>query len=171
TTDDGPIVSTPPPQLRTVSWHAGRETASVFAVQRANIQHAIDQNEMNIPQQGHLAAQSIDFLGFQPVIGQEQEQSEDEPEQDQSQLDLNNLPDNSEIEGPQGLYNKMDGAKRIMATLSHASNLPVRRSRAADSVNFASGRHMLMQVWRQQQEEQLAETPPQKSQTPVGQFR
>ncbi|KAA6403182.1 MAG: hypothetical protein EZS28_001308 [Streblomastix strix] len=58
---------------------------------------------MNIPQQDHLAAQRADGLGFQPLMGPEQEQSEDKPEHDQDQLDLNNLPDNPENEGPPGL--------------------------------------------------------------------
>ncbi|KAA6361281.1 MAG: hypothetical protein EZS28_043193 [Streblomastix strix] len=58
---------------------------------------------MNIPQQGHRAAQRPDGLGFQPLMGPEQEQSEDEPEHDQGQLDLNNLPDNPGNEGPPGL--------------------------------------------------------------------
>ncbi|KAA6381067.1 MAG: hypothetical protein EZS28_023409, partial [Streblomastix strix] len=103
TTNDGPIISTAPPQLGTASWHAGGENVNIFAAQRANIQHQDDGNEMNIPQQAHLAAQRADGLGFQPLIGQEQEQSEDGPEQDQGQLDLNNLPDNPENEGPPGL--------------------------------------------------------------------
>ncbi|KAA6369106.1 MAG: hypothetical protein EZS28_035367 [Streblomastix strix] len=103
TTNDGPIVSTAPPQLGTASWHAGGETANVFTAQRANIQHLYDGNEMSIPQQAHLAVQSADGLGFQPLIGQEQEQSEDRPEQDQGQLDLNNLPDNPGNQGQLGL--------------------------------------------------------------------
>ncbi|KAA6399997.1 MAG: hypothetical protein EZS28_004473 [Streblomastix strix] len=78
--NDGPIVSTALPQLGTN-----------------------DENEMNILQQGHLAAQRADGLGFQLLIGQEQEQSEDDPEQDQGQLDLNNLPDDPGNEGPPGL--------------------------------------------------------------------
>ncbi|KAA6358431.1 MAG: hypothetical protein EZS28_046043 [Streblomastix strix] len=100
TTNDGPIISTAPPQLGTASWHAGGENVNIFAAQRANIQHQDDGGEMSIPQQAHLAAQRADGLGFQPLIGQEQDQSEDEPEQDQGQLDLNNLPDNPENEGP-----------------------------------------------------------------------
>ncbi|KAA6320487.1 MAG: hypothetical protein EZS28_054677, partial [Streblomastix strix] len=68
-----------------------------------------------------------------------------------------------------GLYKKPEGTKRIKAAQNRALNLPVRRRRAADSANFASGRHMLMQVWRHQQGEQLLETPPQRSQTPVQQ--
>ncbi|KAA6378668.1 MAG: hypothetical protein EZS28_025803, partial [Streblomastix strix] len=75
TTNDGPIVSTAPPQLGTASLHAEGETATQCAI----------------------------GLGFQPLIGQEQEQSEDEPEQDQGQLDLNNLPDNPENESSLGL--------------------------------------------------------------------
>ncbi|KAA6376893.1 MAG: hypothetical protein EZS28_027578, partial [Streblomastix strix] len=67
--------------------------------QRANIQHVNGGKEMYIPQQGHLAAQRADGLGFQPLIGQEQEQSEDEPVQDQGQPDLINLPDNPQNEG------------------------------------------------------------------------
>ncbi|KAA6384845.1 MAG: hypothetical protein EZS28_019626 [Streblomastix strix] len=102
TTNDGPIVSTAPYQLRTASCHAGGENANFFAALHANIQHQNDGNEINIPQQGHLAAQISDGLGFQPLIGQEQEQSEDGPEQDQGQLDLNNHPDNPRNEGPQG---------------------------------------------------------------------
>ncbi|KAA6361022.1 MAG: hypothetical protein EZS28_043451, partial [Streblomastix strix] len=58
---------------------------------------------MNIPQKGHLAAQSADGLGFQPLIGPEQEQSEDEPEQAQRQQDLNNHPNNPENESSSGL--------------------------------------------------------------------
>ncbi|KAA6369617.1 MAG: hypothetical protein EZS28_034856 [Streblomastix strix] len=92
---------------------------------------------------GRTATQGADGLVFQPLIDQEQEQSEDEPEQDQGQLDLNNLPDNPENEGPPGS--------------------------AADNANFASELHILMQVWRHQQDEQLPETPPQRSQTPVQQ--
>ncbi|KAA6401268.1 MAG: hypothetical protein EZS28_003206 [Streblomastix strix] len=103
TSNDGPIVSKAPPQLATASWHAEGETANVFAAQRANIQHLYDGNEMNIPQQGHLAAQGADCLGFQPPIGQEQEQTEDRLEQDQGQQDLNNLRDNPGYEGPPGL--------------------------------------------------------------------
>ncbi|KAA6376696.1 MAG: hypothetical protein EZS28_027777 [Streblomastix strix] len=123
TTNDGPIVSTVSPQLGTASWRAGGKIVSAFAAQHANTDNMNYGNEMNIPQQGHLAAQGADFLGFQPLIGQEQEQSEDEPEQDQGQLDLNNLPDNSQNEGPPGLYNKPDGAKRIMATLIYAPKI------------------------------------------------
>ncbi|KAA6404237.1 MAG: hypothetical protein EZS28_000224 [Streblomastix strix] len=67
------------------------------------------------------------------------------------------------------LHEKPEGAKRIKAAQNRALNLPVRRRRAADSANFASGRHMLMQVWRHQQEEQLPETPPQRIQTRVQQ--
>ncbi|KAA6388483.1 MAG: hypothetical protein EZS28_015990 [Streblomastix strix] len=89
TTIDGLIVTTALPQLGDA--------------QRANIQHQNDGNEMNIPQHGHLAAQGADGLGFQPLMGPEQEQSEDEPEHDQGQLDLNNLPDNPGNEGPLGL--------------------------------------------------------------------
>ncbi|KAA6367071.1 MAG: hypothetical protein EZS28_037400, partial [Streblomastix strix] len=44
-----------------------------------------------------------DDLGFQPLMGPEQEQFEEEPKQDQGQLDLNNLPDNPENERPPGL--------------------------------------------------------------------
>ncbi|KAA6401978.1 MAG: hypothetical protein EZS28_002492 [Streblomastix strix] len=78
-TNDGPIVS----------------KAQTYA----NIQHLNDVNETNIPQRGHLAAQSAHGLGFHPLIGQEQERYEDEPEQDQSQQNLSNLPDNLEKEG------------------------------------------------------------------------
>ncbi|KAA6363272.1 MAG: hypothetical protein EZS28_041203 [Streblomastix strix] len=103
TTNDGPIVSSAPPQLGTASWHAGGETANVFAAQCPNIQHLNDGNEMNIPQQGHLAVQGADRLGFQPLMGPEQEQSEDGPEQNQGQLDFNNHPDNPGNEYPPGL--------------------------------------------------------------------
>ncbi|KAA6373291.1 MAG: hypothetical protein EZS28_031183, partial [Streblomastix strix] len=96
TTNDSPIVSIAPPQFGTASWHAGGDTADVFAAQLANIQHLYNGNEINIPQQGHLAAQGADGFGFQPLIGQEQEQSEDRPEQDQGQQDLYNLSYNSE---------------------------------------------------------------------------
>ncbi|KAA6362177.1 MAG: hypothetical protein EZS28_042295 [Streblomastix strix] len=64
-----------------------------------------------------------------------------------------------------GLHKKPEGAKRIKAALNHALNLPVRRRRAADGTNFASGRHMLMQVWGLQQGQRLSVTLPQKSQT------
>ncbi|KAA6401068.1 MAG: hypothetical protein EZS28_003407 [Streblomastix strix] len=87
----------------TASQHLGVEIVDVFAAQRANIQQLNDGNKMNIPQQGHHAAQIANIHGFQPMICPEQEQSEDEPEQDQGKLDLNNLPDNPGNEGPQGL--------------------------------------------------------------------
>ncbi|KAA6384267.1 MAG: hypothetical protein EZS28_020203, partial [Streblomastix strix] len=82
--NDGPIVSIAPPQLETASWHN-------------------EGNEMNIPHQAHFASQGADGLGFQSLIGQEQEQSEDGPEQDQGQQNLNNLQDNPENESPPGL--------------------------------------------------------------------
>ncbi|KAA6365172.1 MAG: hypothetical protein EZS28_039299, partial [Streblomastix strix] len=103
TINDGPIVRTASPKLGIASWHAGGETARVFAAQRANTESMNFGIEMNISKQIHLAAQGADGLGFQPLIGQEQEQSEDEPEQDQGQLDLNNLPDNPANQGPSGL--------------------------------------------------------------------
>ncbi|KAA6387709.1 MAG: hypothetical protein EZS28_016762 [Streblomastix strix] len=62
TTNDGPIVSTAPPQLGTASLLAGGDTANIFAAQCANIQHLYDGNEMNIPQQGHIAAQGAEGL-------------------------------------------------------------------------------------------------------------
>ncbi|KAA6352978.1 MAG: hypothetical protein EZS28_051495, partial [Streblomastix strix] len=102
TTNDCSIVSTAPTQLGTASQHAGGETTDVFAAQRANIQHQNDENEINIPHQGHLAAQSVNGFGLQPLIRPEQEQSEDEPEQDQGQLDLINHPDNPENESHWG---------------------------------------------------------------------
>ncbi|KAA6375536.1 MAG: hypothetical protein EZS28_028936 [Streblomastix strix] len=169
TTNDGPIVSTAPYQLRTASQHAGGDTANVFEAQYANIQHVNDGNDMYVPQQGHLVAQGAGGLGFQFLMGPEQEQSEDEPEQDQGQQDLNILPDNPGNEGPTGLHKKQEGAKRIRVASNHSLNLPVRRKRATDSANFASGRHMLMQVWRHQRQEQLQDTPPQRSQTQVQQ--
>ncbi|KAA6371061.1 MAG: hypothetical protein EZS28_033413, partial [Streblomastix strix] len=92
-----------PPQLGTASWHAGGENANVFAALRANIEHQNNGNEMNIPQQAHLAAQGAGGPEFQPLMGPEQVQSEDEPEQDQGQQDLNNLPDIPGNEGPPGL--------------------------------------------------------------------
>ncbi|KAA6394424.1 MAG: hypothetical protein EZS28_010048 [Streblomastix strix] len=64
------------------SWHTEGETAIVFEAYRTTL---------------------ADGFGFQPLIGQEQEQSEDEPEQELGQLDLNNFPDNPEIDGPPGL--------------------------------------------------------------------
>ncbi|KAA6385852.1 MAG: hypothetical protein EZS28_018621, partial [Streblomastix strix] len=103
TTNDGSIISTVPPQLWTAPWHAGRETASVFAAQHENIQLLKDGNEMNIPQQGHLEAQGAYGLGFQTMIDLMQIQSENESEQDQDQQDLSNLPDNLENESPSGL--------------------------------------------------------------------
>ncbi|KAA6376486.1 MAG: hypothetical protein EZS28_027985 [Streblomastix strix] len=99
----GPIVSTASTQLRTAPQHAGRETASVFAAQRENIYLLKDNNEMNIPQQGRLAAQGAEGIGLQPKIDQEQEQSEDGPEQDQGQQNFNNLPDKQENESSLGL--------------------------------------------------------------------
>ncbi|KAA6388261.1 MAG: hypothetical protein EZS28_016213 [Streblomastix strix] len=66
TTNDGPIVSIVPQQLAAASWHVGGETIDVFASQRSNIQHLNDRNEMNIPQQCHLAAQSAYGLRFLP---------------------------------------------------------------------------------------------------------
>ncbi|KAA6392031.1 MAG: hypothetical protein EZS28_012440 [Streblomastix strix] len=103
TTNDGHIIQTAPPQLGTASWHAGGENVNIFSAQRVNIQHLNDGNAICIPQQAHLAAQGADGLGFQRLIGREQEQSEDSPEQEQRQLDLNNLPNNPENEGPPGL--------------------------------------------------------------------
>ncbi|KAA6381659.1 MAG: hypothetical protein EZS28_022812, partial [Streblomastix strix] len=103
TTNDDPIISTAPPKFETASWHAGEENASAFVVQRANIQHLNDRNEMSQLQQGHLAAQSAYGLGLQSLIGPGQEQSEDEPEQNQRKQDLNNIPDNQENKGLIGL--------------------------------------------------------------------
>ncbi|KAA6384575.1 MAG: hypothetical protein EZS28_019897 [Streblomastix strix] len=103
TTDDGSIVSAKPPQLGTVSRYAGGDNVNIFSAQCANIQYQNDGNEMNIPQQAHLAAQRADGLGFQPLLGLMLEQSVDELEQDYGQQDLNNLLDNPENEGPPGL--------------------------------------------------------------------
>ncbi|KAA6386938.1 MAG: hypothetical protein EZS28_017538 [Streblomastix strix] len=103
TTNDGPIISTTPPQFGTPSWHIGGKNVNIFAAQRAIIQYLNYGNGINIPQQAYLAAQGADGLGFQRLIGREQEQSEDGPEQDQGQLDLNNLSDNPGNEGPPGL--------------------------------------------------------------------
>ncbi|KAA6387710.1 MAG: hypothetical protein EZS28_016763 [Streblomastix strix] len=66
-----------------------------------------------------------------------------------------------------GLYKKPEGTKRIKGASNHAPNLPLKK--ADDSSSFASGRHIPMQVWRQQSEELLLETPPQRSQTSVQQ--
>ncbi|KAA6364088.1 MAG: hypothetical protein EZS28_040385 [Streblomastix strix] len=169
TTNDGPIVSTAPLQLGSASWHSGRENVNGFAAQRVNIQHVNNGNEMYIPQQGHLAAYGAGGLGFQPLINPEYEQSEDGPEQDQGQQDIKIFQIFHKIKALRGLHKKPEGAKRIKAAPNHALNLPVRRRRAIDSANFASGWHMLMQVWRHQREEQLPLTPPQRSQTPVQQ--
>ncbi|KAA6396716.1 MAG: hypothetical protein EZS28_007753 [Streblomastix strix] len=103
TTNDGSIISTAPSKLGTASWHAGGENVNIFAAQRANIEHQNNGNEMNIPQQGHFAAQRADGLRFQLLMGLEQEQSEDEPEHDLGQLNLNNLSENPGNEGPSGL--------------------------------------------------------------------
>ncbi|KAA6375928.1 MAG: hypothetical protein EZS28_028544 [Streblomastix strix] len=103
------------------------ENGNVFAAQRSYNQHQNDENEMNISPLGHLSAQNIDGLGFQPLIGPEQEQSEDRTEQNQGQQDLNNLLDSTENEGPLGLHKKPEGAKRIKAALKHSVDLPVRR--------------------------------------------
>ncbi|KAA6403438.1 MAG: hypothetical protein EZS28_001030 [Streblomastix strix] len=102
-TNYGPIVQTAPRQLGMAQWHAERETASVFAAQCANTESMNFGNEMNLLQQGHLAAQGADGLGFQTLICQVKEQSEDEPEQDQGQVHFNNLPDNTKNEGSPGL--------------------------------------------------------------------
>ncbi|KAA6379587.1 MAG: hypothetical protein EZS28_024885 [Streblomastix strix] len=102
TTNESPIVQTTSSQLGAASWHAGEENANVSAAQRTKTQHVNDKNEMNILQPGHFAAQGADDLGFQLLIGPEQEQSEDEPEQDQGQQDINNLPDNPGNEGSLG---------------------------------------------------------------------
>ncbi|KAA6371541.1 MAG: hypothetical protein EZS28_032931 [Streblomastix strix] len=48
------------------------------------------------------------------------------------------------LKAQRSLHMKLEGAKRIKAAQNHALNLPVRRKRATDSANFASGRHMLM---------------------------
>ncbi|KAA6386411.1 MAG: hypothetical protein EZS28_018058, partial [Streblomastix strix] len=150
TTNDGPIVSTAPPQLVTESWNAGGDTANVFAAQHANIQHLNDGNEMNIPQQAHLAAQGVDGLGFQPLMDPEQEKSEDEPEQDQGQLDLTIFQIIQKMKAHLGQQKNPDGTKRIKATSNHALNLPVRRIQAADRAKIASGRFMLVQICRHQ---------------------
>ncbi|KAA6394629.1 MAG: hypothetical protein EZS28_009846 [Streblomastix strix] len=123
--------------------------------------HLNDGNEKSIPQQGHLTAQGADCLGFQPLMDPEQEQSQDEPGQDQGQLDLNNLPDNPRNEGLSRLTQETRRSKANKGSTKPGPNLSVRRRRAADSANFASGRHMLMQVWRHQQGEQQPKTSPQ----------
>ncbi|KAA6396922.1 MAG: hypothetical protein EZS28_007550 [Streblomastix strix] len=102
TTNDGLIVSTAPLQLGTASLHAGGDSANFIAVQRANIEHQNNGNEMNIPQHDHLVAQRAEILKFLPLIGQELGQSQKEPEQDQGQLNINNVPDNLQNEGPPG---------------------------------------------------------------------
>ncbi|KAA6396366.1 MAG: hypothetical protein EZS28_008112 [Streblomastix strix] len=102
TTSDGHIVLTALLQLWTVSLHAGGETANVFKAQRAIIQQFNDGNEMIQLQKGHQAAQGADGLGFQPLMGPEQEQSEDEPEKDKGYLDINNFSDIQDKEGSSG---------------------------------------------------------------------
>ncbi|KAA6404124.1 MAG: hypothetical protein EZS28_000352 [Streblomastix strix] len=107
--------------------HAKEETKSVFTAQRANIKHQNNGNEMNIPQQAHLAAQRADGPGFQPLIYQGQEQSEVDTEQDQGQLDLNTLSDKPENESPPGLTQETETSRANKAASNHTLNHPVRK--------------------------------------------
>ncbi|KAA6359158.1 MAG: hypothetical protein EZS28_045315 [Streblomastix strix] len=129
TTNDGPIISTATAQLGTASWHAGGENVNIFAAQRANIEHQNNGNEMNIPQQGHLAAYGADGAGFQPLIGQEQELSEDGLEQDQGQLDLNIIPDNPGNEIPSRHTQDIRWSEEIKSNINPSPNSPCKEKK------------------------------------------
>ncbi|KAA6387665.1 MAG: hypothetical protein EZS28_016808 [Streblomastix strix] len=58
----------------------------------------------------------------------------------------------------QGLHKKQEGVKRIEESINRASNLAIRRGKAAYSANFVSEWLILVQVWRHQQEKQLPKT-------------
>ncbi|KAA6402474.1 MAG: hypothetical protein EZS28_002008 [Streblomastix strix] len=168
-TNEGSVISIAISQLGKVSLYGRGETASVFAIYRVNIGGINLASEIIIPQHGRLQlnVQLVLDTNLQSVNNQNNlKKNLNKTKVNQTQTIFQKI---KKIKIHRGLHKEPERAKRIRAALILALNLLVRGRRAAKGANFASGRYMLMQVWRHQQEEQLQETPSWRSQTPVQQ--